>query len=286
MTSRLPYLNLPGVVLVPEGTFFDGSGPLVLHPFGMFVAGGVVLGVWLSRRQATRQGLDDRKMTSFLLWLGAVGFLMAHLFDVVLYAPERIADEPWLLVKLWDGLSSFGGFLGAVLGALLWKVQAKTPFLSYADAVATSFPAGWILGRAGCSVVHDHPGVASDAWLALAFPGGARLDLGFLEMLLTVPLALGFVFLRRQRLPQGLCLGLLAATYAPLRFTLDFWRIREPTRLSGELVLPDPRYAGLTPAQWASLVLGAVGAVLLSRARSGARMVSDPETNRARQDPR
>ena len=130
-----------------------------------------------------------------------------------------------------------------------------------ADAVASGLPFGWMFGRAGCTVVHDHPGIRSDAWFAVAYPGGSRLDLGLLELVYVIPIAVAFVFLRRRAWPWGFFVAVLSISYAPGRFLLDFLRLR---RAEHDL-LPDARYAGLTPAQWACLALGIFGVGLLVR---------------------
>jgi phosphatidylglycerol:prolipoprotein diacylglycerol transferase len=53
-------------------------------------------------------------------------------------------------------------------------------------------------------------------------------------------------------------IGLFATMYAPVRFGLDFLRARD-------VALPDERYAGLTPAQWACIACLATGVWLLTR---------------------
>jgi phosphatidylglycerol:prolipoprotein diacylglycerol transferase len=54
--------------------------------------------------------------------------------------------------------------------------------------------------------------------------------------------------------------------YAPTRFALDFLRVDE----SEYHHQADPRYAGLTPAQWGCLLLLAVGVTLAYRAARAA----------------
>ncbi|HEY4102249.1 MAG TPA: prolipoprotein diacylglyceryl transferase family protein, partial [Polyangiaceae bacterium] len=124
------------------------------------------------------------------------------------------------------------------------------------------FPAAWVFGRMGCSVAHDHPGIASDLWFAVQYPGGGRFDLGLYEMLLTIPLALAFLYLRRKPRPWGFYLGAMSIAYAPVRFALDFLRVKESNGLSGAV---DPRYGGLTPAQWACFALLGAGVYFFVR---------------------
>ena len=136
--------------------------------------------------------------------------------------------------------------------------------MPYADVIASSFPAAWVFGRIGCSVAHDHPGLPSDAWFAVQYPGGGRFDLGLYEMLLTIPLALAFLWLRKKPRPWGFYVGAITIAYAPVRFALDFLRVADPIAESGGLVAAvDPRYAGLTPAQWACFGSAIAGRVLL-----------------------
>jgi phosphatidylglycerol:prolipoprotein diacylglycerol transferase len=262
----LPYLQLPELVLLPAGRLGANSPPLSLKPFGLLVGTGVYLGAWLAMRYGRRRGLSPNALISFIYWVVACGFVGGHVLDVVFYSPERMLAEPLVLLRLWDGLSSFGGFIGAALGAALWKRRHHVRVLPYADVVASALPLGWVFGRAGCAVVHDHPGIASTAWFAVAYPGGSRLDLGLLETALTLPLALTFLWLQRRAWPWGFFVGWMCIVYAPVRFGLDFLRIRENVDLPEFELVADRRYAGLTPAQWACLLLLAAGVVILRRA--------------------
>ena len=83
-------------------------GPFPIHPFGMLVATGVILGSYLSVRQARKYNLDDDLLIDGIYWIVPGGFVISHLFAVLLYYPERIAKDPWLLLKVWNGIASFG----------------------------------------------------------------------------------------------------------------------------------------------------------------------------------
>jgi phosphatidylglycerol:prolipoprotein diacylglycerol transferase len=258
----IPYLQIPELVLIPKG-LFRGFPPVAfsIKPFGALVAIGVYIGSLLATRQGKRLGLHDRVMTSFAAWVLVVGFLGGHMLDVIFYYPGQILTDPLSLFRIWEGLSSFGGFSGAIIGGFLWKWRYKTDILPYADVIASSFPAGWVFGRTGCSVAHDHPGLSSDAWFAVKYPvGGGRFDLGLYEMLLTIPLALAFLWLRQKPRPWGFYLGAMTIAYAPVRFALDFLRVDDKlVGQAGLVAAIDPRYAGLTPAQWACFGLLALG---------------------------
>ena len=263
----IPYIQIPELTIIPRG-FFGGfpSGAFSIKPFGTLVAIGVYVGSYLATRQARRLGLSDRVMTSFIAWVVGIGFLGGHMLDVIFYYPGQVLRDPLSLFRIWEGLSSFGGFCGAIIGGFLWKWRYKASILPYTDMITSAFPVAWVFGRSGCSVAHDHPGLASDAWFAVQYPGGGRFDLGLYEMLLTIPLALGFLWLRRKPRPWGFYVGAIAIAYAPVRFALDFLRVDAPIHeTTGLVAAVDPRYAGLTPAQWACFALLTVGVYFFVR---------------------
>ena len=290
----IPYVKVPELTI----------GPLPLHAFGLLVATGVVIGTALATSRARKRGYDLDVLNSFITWMLVVGFICGHMLDEIFYHPDEILQDPLSLLKLWAGLSSFGGFTGAFIGILLWKYfdynpmgspqgwgfvrnHPPRPILPLADLIVSVFPVAWIFGRSGCSSVHDHPGDVAGPGdlLAVDFPsynpsftGPAgqvhtfgpirfvegqllhghfpRYDLGLLELMFTILLAGMFALTWRKRLPTGIYCAVAALAYSPVRFAMDFLRIR-----GGEGA--DPRYAGLTPAQWECVALFLFGLYLL-----------------------
>jgi phosphatidylglycerol:prolipoprotein diacylglycerol transferase len=134
------------------------------------------------------------------------------------------------------------------------------PRLPYADSVALGLAPAWVLGRLGCFTAHDHPGRHTQFFLAVRYPEGPRHDLGLYEALLTIALTVVLYNYARRPHPAGTLIALDCTLYAPMRFGLDFLRATDVEH-------PDPRYAGLTPAQWACVACFALGLYLLSRLR-------------------
>ena len=290
----IPYVKVPELTI----------GPFPIHAFGLLVATGVTVGIALAMSRARKRGFDLDLLNSFITWMLVVGFICGHVLDEIFYHPDEILADPLSLLKLWAGLSSFGGLTGALIGIILWKYfdyhpigspegwgfvkNAKPrPIFPFADLILSVYPIAWIFGRSGCSSVHDHPGDVAPAgsWLAVEFPsfnpaftGGAgelhtlgpirfvtgrllhghfpRYDLGLLELMFTILLS-GFIALTwRKRVPTGTYIVVTSLSYAPVRFAMDFLRIR-----GGEGA--DPRYAGLTPAQWECFALFLLGLYML-----------------------
>lgn len=233
-------------------------GPLSISLFSGLVVAAVVTGVAVLRRRARQEGLDVRQAERLVFWTLVGGFIAAHLVDRLAYWPSDTWRDPWSLVRLWEGLSAFGGFLGAVVAIVIFlrRVDLDPLTWRYLDAVAYAFPFGWIVGRLGCFVAYDHPGTPTGWLIGQTYRDGiVRHNLGLEEALYAVLVAVLFWALGRRPRRAGLFTGLLALLYAPGRFVLDFLRIGEP------------RYLGLTPGQWGSLLLLPVAVIILTRRR-------------------
>jgi phosphatidylglycerol:prolipoprotein diacylglycerol transferase len=235
---------------------------LSIQPFGVLVATGVLLGAWVAGRFARRNDLDPIATGDLVTYAVVTGFIFGYFLNGFFYERDTFLEvlrHPSLFFSTWLGLSSYGGFFGGILGCFLWRYRKKMPLLPYANAVCFALPFGWLFGRMGCFVVHDHPGKVTDFPLAVADyhfgapPYQPRHDLGLYEVIFSLFIIALFVWLeRRRRRPVGFYCVLLPLLYAPIRFFLDF--LRAPPLEGG-----DVRYAGLTPAQWSSLVMVAIG---------------------------
>lgn len=229
--------------------------------FGVLVVLGVVTGMRFAQMRARRLGVPEREINAAVAWALVAGFLGSHL---VVLATEPHAFEPGLrsLPAFWNGMSSFGGFFGALVGLAIHFRRRGRPWLVEADILVQALVVGWIFGRLGCALVHDHVGTRSDFPLAVRFPAGPRHDLGLYELLYTVLVLAPAVWLlnRRPRAP-GTTIWVIALLYAPARFLGDFLR-------HTDLPMPDARYLGLTPAQYACVLLAAIAVTLARRRRA------------------
>lgn len=247
----------------PEPWTFDVPvvGEVSVHPFGLLVATGILLAASLAERRAKAVGLRPDTVMNLAGHVLIPAFIVAHVFDAIAYRPEMVLEDPMHLLRVWEGISSFGGFFGAIAGAAYWSWRRKLSALAFADPIAWAFPLGWMFGRMGCFVVHDHPGRVTTFFLGVADyevgypPYQVRHDLGLYEVIWAAAVMLLFVWLGRRERPRGLYLALLPMLYAPVRFGLDFLRA---TDFEGA----DTRYYGLTPAHFAAVALLLVGAAV------------------------
>ena len=193
---------------------------------------------------------------------------LSYKFNTLFYFPERfgLAMETMNPARLFSGISSYGGFLGGVIGAFIWRRRRQIPLLELGDATAFAAPFGWVFGRMGCAVTHDHPGGVTNFFLGIRGWDGTpytRHDLGLYEVIWSAAvMALLLVLVQRKRTP-GFYVALVPTLYAPYRFLLDFLRI-DAALVGGDAALAAqlPHAAGIVgPAVMALAALSAIGRV-------------------------
>jgi phosphatidylglycerol:prolipoprotein diacylglycerol transferase len=252
-----PLLYIPWFKL--EGLLIPGT-KIGIQPFGILVAIGVLAGMRLSEWHGAKLGMRREVVSDCATHVVIIGFVLGHVFDMVFYYPEKIAEDPLQLLWIWTSLSSYGGFFGAVIGGFYWRWRRGFPLFPALDQIAFGLPLGWFFGRLGCFVVHDHPGKVTDFFLAVDnyqypnLPTAPRHDLGLYEVLWSMAVVPLFLWLDRKPKPYGFWLGLICVLYAPVRFGLDFLRVADKT------------YDGLTAAHYSSMLTVGLGLFCFWRA--------------------
>jgi phosphatidylglycerol:prolipoprotein diacylglycerol transferase len=182
---------------------------------------------------------------------GRLGYMLFYNFDGLL-------ADPLSTFAVWDGgLSVYGGFFLSTALGLWFLKRKKVDVFRYSDAAIFGLPFGLWIGRIGCFLIHDHPGTASDFFLAVDYPDGiARHDHGLYLSINGLLLGLFMLWLSRKPRPVGTYIATFAVWYGIARFFLDFYRVA------------DVRYGGLTPAQYFSCALAIFGVWLIFKIRN------------------
>ncbi|MDF1563493.1 MAG: prolipoprotein diacylglyceryl transferase [Deltaproteobacteria bacterium] len=215
------------------------------------VAASIGLSSWLARRR----GLPAFDVFAAGAIAFGVGFLGARLAFLLLNGkPEGV---PWsVFLTTSGGLVWYGGFAGGALGALLYLRGYRIPLLPMIEIAGPGLALGHAFGRLGCFTAGCcHGAFAPDAALTVVFPPGGLAPPGIplhpvqlyeAGALLLLSGALLVLHLRLgERWREGTTFALYLGGYAVLRFFTEM--LRDDDR-GGFL-------AGLSPAQWTSIVL-------------------------------
>jgi phosphatidylglycerol---prolipoprotein diacylglyceryl transferase len=315
----LPFIRVADIKIplhIPSFDFgpihFPGIPYLPIHMFGVLVASGVILGTSITIKRGRERGLDVGLLNSFITWILVCGFVGAHLFNEFAYEWDKVVANPIVLLKLWEGIASFGGFLGAFVGAMLWKYLRATdplfeigagitiyklelrkqplPVFPFCDLIISVFPVAWIFGRAGCSSAHDHIGAIAPQGVAIAVAAPFE-NVGRLTEQYAGPPWFDLLYGDFPRYDLGLLEMLFTVFLAG--FIALTWKRKLPTGMyvaticmayapvryameTLRLEQLDVRYNGLTPAQWMCIVLFGVGVAGAVAAYRNAKSKVDP----------
>lgn len=152
-------------------------------------------------------------------------------FPAIVADPSLIFHEPL-------GVRSVGGISCGFLASVAWCRYHKLSVLETMrrlDIIAYAMPIGWMIGRLGCTLAHDHRGLASNSWIAVNFPEGPRYDLGLIEFLFLIGMVIMNRLLDRRPRPVGFFFGMFGVVYGGFRIWLDTLHL-QPNRFYGGIV--------------------------------------------------
>ena len=242
-------------------------GPLTLHTYGVLLALGAALGLWLMTHLAKNAGLDPDRVMTLALWLLISGLVGSRLMFVLL-EPSQFKVAPWRMLAIWEGgLVFYGGVAGALIVGLILMRRWRMPALTLMDCVAPGLALAQAVGRLGCfSAGCCYGRVFEGGWCAVTFsdpfslaPRGVPLhptQLYTAAALLVIMAVLLLLWRRRRFAGQ-------------IFFTYGF--LHGIARVIIETFRADWRGApilGMTPTGWFALALAVVSAAALIYLRS------------------
>jgi len=232
----------------------------------MYILGFVAAYWLLAYRQ--RKGLfalpcqDAVQDMLFYAFCGAL--IGGRLGACFLYEPIYYLTHVWEVVAVWKGgMSSHGGFAGAVVGMYLFARKNRVPLLHVIDNAVLAATPGLCLGRIGNFINAELWGRVTTVPWAVVFPTidnqprhPVQFYQAFAEGLLPFVVLL---WVGRKKRPAGMLSGLFAMLYAALRVFTEMFR--EKTQ-----VLIGLGWFGLTNGQLYSIVVFFIGVWLFARA--------------------
>ena len=274
-----------------------------IHGFGIMVALGLWFGTNMAMDKAQKDGLDPDIINRVLNWMIVGIFVGGHLGHALFYEPYKafggldpngrhVQGDLLYLVRFWDGLSSFGGFIvTSFLCYVFFKKEnrrivrenktrhtanqaeenpEKRPLLfhisalHYGDCVIYGFPMAFGLGRVGCFLAHDHPGKITEFFLGVKGICRKNAEGHFDDSLWATEIACHDL---------GLYEAIWACSLIPIVYFINKTKPRfpgfflafipmyyGPVRFCFDyLRTNDVRYFGLTPAQYGAMMLFCIG---------------------------
>ena len=140
-----------------------------IHTYGVFVALGVLAGVFFAKLEARRAGMPEEKILDLCFFIIVAAIIGSRIFYVATL-PSHFMSHPLEIFMIWKGgLVFYGGFIGAVAAALLYVRIQRLSLGKCADIAGLSIPLGHFLGRLGCLSAGCCYGKPSDVPWAVTF---------------------------------------------------------------------------------------------------------------------
>ncbi|MCG1026870.1 prolipoprotein diacylglyceryl transferase [Virgibacillus halodenitrificans] len=125
-------------------------GPLPIYWYGVIIATGAFLGLYLATKESDRLGMKKDLIVDFVVFAIPIAILFARIYYVI-FEWENYADGPWTdIFAIWEGgIAIHGAVIGGVLTAIVFTRIKKISFWQLADIIAPSLILGQAIGRWG-----------------------------------------------------------------------------------------------------------------------------------------
>jgi prolipoprotein diacylglyceryl transferase len=259
-----PLLSIPA----SPGKLLVDVGPFQVRWYGFLIALGVVIAIWMARREMARRGYDPELAYPIAAWTVPGGIIGARIYHVITDW-SRFEDDLALIPQLWEGgLGMPGVIVGGALGAAVGARRAGLPVLTMFDCIIPGVLAAQVIGRWGNYFNQELFGGPTDLPWALEVDPRYRPDVyadsetfhpTFLYESLANLVVLGLLFLLIRGYWRRLEPGAIFAAYLVGYGFVRFW-------VEGLRIDPAHEFGGLRLNQWVFLAVFLVAGAFLLRA--------------------
>ena len=144
---------------------FIQIGPFSIYWYGVIIATGLFLGLYLATREADRLGLKKDLIVDLIMFAVPISIIFARIYYVIFEWENYQGGPWWKFIAVWEGgIAIHGALIGAVLTAIVYARVRDVSFWQLADIVAPSLILGQAIGRWGNFMNQEaHGGPISEA---------------------------------------------------------------------------------------------------------------------------
>lgn len=141
-------------------------GKINIYTHGLMIAAGATIGGLLIYYLAKRENLNTRFLFDLLVYSLFAGIIGARIVYVIFYY-YQFSNWKEMFFIWHGGLVSFGGLLFGFLAAWLILKKRHEPVLKWFDIGIIGLLVAWVIGRVGCFLNGDIPGIQSNSKITI-----------------------------------------------------------------------------------------------------------------------
>jgi phosphatidylglycerol:prolipoprotein diacylglycerol transferase len=207
-------------------------GTFTIHTYGVCIALGAFLGIFLISRDAKRQGFDQQHILDLTFYLLISAIIGSRVFYILLNVRYYLSN-PAEAVMIWrGGLVFYGGFIFAFATCYFYLKRHSLPFLKTCDLLVAGLALGEVCGRIGCFFAGCCYGTVTDVPWAVTFTHPHSLALRDVPLhptqlyasLKALIIFLVLLFFRKHKRRDGQLIWLYVFLYAVGRLLIEQFR--------------------------------------------------------------
>ncbi len=206
-------------------------GPVTIYTYGVLVFIGVMVGYFVSLKEARRVGIEDKTFSDIIFWSIIFSFVGARILYILVEFKAFLKD-PLHIGLGRSGFVFYGGLIGGILTFIFLSKKYNQNFLKLADVAAIGIPLGHSIGRLGCFFYGCCYGKPTEAFWGIRFPPDSpagMLGTKVIPTQLISSFSLFAIFLillgkRKKKRFEGEIFLTYLIIYGSFRFFIEFLR--------------------------------------------------------------
>ncbi len=146
-------------------------GPVPIHAYGFMMAAAFVTGMYLLRRQASKEGINPDVIGDGAFWALIIGLIGSRIAHIIMFPDHYALNDPKGWIAIWQGGLVFQGAIPVGIAFIyFWAKRHKLGFFFLLDFSVPVLALGHGIGRLGCFFNGCCYGGTTDSFLGVQFP--------------------------------------------------------------------------------------------------------------------
>jgi len=230
-------------------------GNFVIYWYGVMVATGIFVSIYLFQKESIKEGYDERVISQIIFGTILTGIIGARLLHVLVYSSYYFL-HPIEIIKIRNGgLAIEGAIIFSLIFITIFTKIKDISTVKLLDLISVYVPIGQAIGRIGCFLNGCCYGKETEFFLGVKF-SFLEKKVHPTELYYSFSYVLLFLFLKKVskkfKIGEGLIFSFYLIGFSFIRYFIDFLR--------GDLT---KSFFGLYPTQLIAIFIFFIGGIFI-----------------------